>query len=329
MRVNNKIKKFLALILVLSLNLSLSACFFNDRTNKTLSEALNNSESNGSYFDNGNSEQKSEDKKAVKAEATDSKESQKPDAAEQKATNGQTESLKNSSDSNSINTSKISYSEKQDAKNSNDSNSDKISSTSRAKSNDENSETINKKPENPTQENTIKSSTNRQKAQVSSTTKASSTSSTVSNSKSTSTTLTQNTSSTGTNETNNANAEIRVALNISLEALIKNPHALPEHQQKLLVPNTGFLAENEILKVKANSTVLDVLKSFLDTKGIHYDIKNSAYVSGINNIYEFDAGPNSGWLYRVNGKLADRGAGSYNLRNGDIILWEYTVDYKA
>jgi hypothetical protein len=31
------------------------------------------------------------------------------------------------------------------------------------------------------------------------------------------------------------------------------------------------------------------------------------------------------WLYRVNGKLADKSAGAYVLSPGDVILWRFEV----
>ena len=70
--------------------------------------------------------------------------------------------------------------------------------------------------------------------------------------------------------------------------------------------------------------------NYLNKNNIHYDIQDhqfGAYIAGINNIYEFDAGKNSGWMYKVNGVLPNYGVGSYKLKDGDSILLFYTVDY--
>ena len=123
---------------------------------------------------------------------------------------------------------------------------------------------------------------------------------------------------------------ISVSLTISLQALKDNPKALPEHQQKLLVPASGYLANGYHVEVKEGTTVLEVLKDYLNKNNIHYDIQDhqfGAYIAGINNIYQFDAGKNSGWMYKVNGVLPNYGVGSYNLKNGDSIELFYTVDY--
>ena len=37
----------------------------------------------------------------------------------------------------------------------------------------------------------------------------------------------------------------------------------------------------------------------------------SYYVEGINQLYEFDCGKNSGWMYSVNGEYPNYGASSY------------------
>ena len=83
--------------------------------------------------------------------------------------------------------------------------------------------------------------------------------------------------------------------------------------------------------VVGETTAMDLLKSVLDSEGIAYVIKNSGtYVSSINGLAEYDEGPNSGWLYKVNGKLPGNGtvaACDYQLQNGDNLIWYYTKDY--
>ena len=54
--------------------------------------------------------------------------------------------------------------------------------------------------------------------------------------------------------------------------------------------------------------------------------KNNAYIKGINHIYEFDCGKQSGWMYRVNGNFPNYGVGHYNLNGGENIEFLYTCD---
>ena len=54
--------------------------------------------------------------------------------------------------------------------------------------------------------------------------------------------------------------------------------------------------------------------------------QGAAYIAGINHLYEFDYGDLSGWVYKVNGVLPSVGCGGYELKDGDIIEWCYTLD---
>ena len=54
---------------------------------------------------------------------------------------------------------------------------------------------------------------------------------------------------------------------------------------------------------------------------------NSYYVSSINDLAEFSAGNESGWIVLVNGVFIDRSASSCHLSPGDSVEWRYTVSY--
>ena len=50
------------------------------------------------------------------------------------------------------------------------------------------------------------------------------------------------------------------------------------------------------------------------------------YVDGINNLFEFDGGRWSGWMYCVNKWYPNYGCGIYYVKPGDVIEWNYTCD---
>ena len=50
---------------------------------------------------------------------------------------------------------------------------------------------------------------------------------------------------------------------------------------------------------------------------------------GIHNLYEFDCGELSGWMYNVNGWFPNYGCSRYALQDGDVIRWRYTCDLGA
>ena len=65
--------------------------------------------------------------------------------------------------------------------------------------------------------------------------------------------------------------------------------------------------------------------------GIHMEYQDtpgygSAYVEGIGNLYEFDGGALSGWMYRVNGTFPNKGCSAVAAAPGDRVEWVYTCD---
>ena len=67
------------------------------------------------------------------------------------------------------------------------------------------------------------------------------------------------------------------------------------------------------MKITDGDTVLKALIAITKEKKIQMDYRGgqgaTAYVEGMGNVYEFDRGQGSGWMYRVNGIFPDRGAG--------------------
>ena len=77
--------------------------------------------------------------------------------------------------------------------------------------------------------------------------------------------------------------------------------------------------------------MFDVLKQTCTDRKIHLEFStsplyNSKYIEGINNIYEFDCGSASGWMYRVNGTYNSYSCSEIKVKNGDKIQWLYTCD---
>lgn len=84
------------------------------------------------------------------------------------------------------------------------------------------------------------------------------------------------------------------------------------------------------MDITDGDTVLKALIDIAKEKKIQMDYRGgqgaTAYIEGIDNVYEFDRGQGSGWMYRVNGIFPDRGAGVVPLRAGDVVEWIYTTD---
>ena len=50
------------------------------------------------------------------------------------------------------------------------------------------------------------------------------------------------------------------------------------------------------------------------------------FIEGIGNLYEFDCGAESGWMYAVNGWFPNYGCSQYALQDGDTVTWVYTCE---
>lgn len=98
-----------------------------------------------------------------------------------------------------------------------------------------------------------------------------------------------------------------------------------------LVPANGVILETATVTVSEGESAYDVLRRTCTNTGILLDagvspVYESAYIRGINNIYEFDCGSSSGWKYTVNGTTPNYGCSSYLLQEGDSILFYFTDD---
>ena len=97
------------------------------------------------------------------------------------------------------------------------------------------------------------------------------------------------------------------------------------------VPADGVILYNTTVEFESGQTVFDVLCWVCNTYGIQLEYQwtpmyGSYYIQGINHLYEFDCGQDSGWMYKVNGWFPNFGCSSYPLSDGDAITWCYTCN---
>lgn len=112
-------------------------------------------------------------------------------------------------------------------------------------------------------------------------------------------------------------------------------HTILDHEdsfdkEKLpYVPKDGVVLPTVKVSFKDSDTVFDVLKKVCETADIQLEyswtpLYDAYYVEGINHLYEFDGGPESGWMYQVNGNFPNYGCSSYQLEGNENIIWYYT-----
>lgn len=113
---------------------------------------------------------------------------------------------------------------------------------------------------------------------------------------------------------------------INCKTLVENSEKLKE-EKKELVPADGMILSNVSVTYAEGDTLLDVLQKVAKQHKIHIDFdKNTAsgaYVRGIGNIYERDAGDMSGWGFYVNGEYPEVSCEEYKIKNNDKIEWVY------
>ena len=128
-------------------------------------------------------------------------------------------------------------------------------------------------------------------------------------------------------------AEWTCTISISCATILDNMDDLDEEKVDI-VPADGWILEPMTVTFHEGESVFDILLRVCKEQNIHMEFMdtpmyNSAYIEGIHNLYEFDCGPLSGWMYKVNEWFPNYGCSRYALQNGDIVCWVYTCDLGA
>ncbi len=117
-------------------------------------------------------------------------------------------------------------------------------------------------------------------------------------------------------------------ITIDCSTILDNMDKLDKNKVSL-VPADGIIYSSSKVGFNSKESVFDILKRVCRENGIALEASytpafGSSYIEGINNIYEFDCGSASGWLYMVNGNSPGAGCSSYIPNNGDRIEFIYT-----
>ncbi|HNZ40831.1 MAG TPA: DUF4430 domain-containing protein [Clostridia bacterium] len=91
----------------------------------------------------------------------------------------------------------------------------------------------------------------------------------------------------------------------------------------------GIILSEYAVSLKEGTTVFDITFAACKDNGILMSSRGTVvtrYIEGIADLYEFDLGPASGWVYYVNDISATIGCGLYEIKEGDKIRWEYIIE---
>ena len=124
---------------------------------------------------------------------------------------------------------------------------------------------------------------------------------------------------------------VTVTLEIRCDTLSQDMDRLENPAIKDYIPEDGTILAKTTYKGTTDNTVFDVLNTLCRNNDIQLEFSYtplyaSYYIEGINYLYEFDGGPQSGWMYKVNEWFPNYGCSSYYLHDGDTIVWCYTCE---
>ncbi|MBR1383220.1 MAG: DUF4430 domain-containing protein [Ruminococcus sp.] len=98
-----------------------------------------------------------------------------------------------------------------------------------------------------------------------------------------------------------------------------------------IIPTGGVIYPKSEVEFKEGDTVFDIISRICSENGIPLETSRIAmtsnrYIEGIANLYEFDAGNLSGWMYSVNGKFPQLSTTQVKPNKGDVIEVVYSCN---
>lgn len=99
--------------------------------------------------------------------------------------------------------------------------------------------------------------------------------------------------------------------------------------KRAYLPADGVILAARPVALETGDTAFDVLRRVCEAESIALEFSftplyGSYYVEGIGNLYEFDGGEQSGWVYAVNGVQSGQASSSQPLSDGDAVVWHYS-----
>ncbi|MEG0456931.1 MAG: DUF4430 domain-containing protein [Oscillospiraceae bacterium] len=117
-------------------------------------------------------------------------------------------------------------------------------------------------------------------------------------------------------------------LEIECKTILNNLDKLDKSKSSI-IPKDGIIFSKRQIEFKKGESVFDILLRETKNNKIHLEYTPSIglstnYIEGIANIYEFDCGSNSGWMFSVNNQFVQTGANKHIINPNDDIKFSYT-----
>lgn len=91
----------------------------------------------------------------------------------------------------------------------------------------------------------------------------------------------------------------------------------------------GVLVPEMTIKLDRETSVFEASVEAFKKAKVQYDyagVGKKVYMKAIDNLYQYEKGAQSGWLYKVNGEVPSEGPGMYMLKANDRVEWVYTTN---
>ena len=127
-----------------------------------------------------------------------------------------------------------------------------------------------------------------------------------------------------------ASGDNECMLSVRCDTAVAHADALSPETAAIL-PADGIMLAETAVSFSDGETAFDVLRRAARAAGLHLEFEKTplyggVYVEGIGNLYAFDGGELSGWVYAVNGVFPEVAASAFELHGGDTVEWIYTCD---
>lgn len=123
---------------------------------------------------------------------------------------------------------------------------------------------------------------------------------------------------------------VTCTVTVECKSILDHMDELKEGHEEF-VPDDGYIIKNYTYKAKAGYTAYDALKSACNNNDIKLTAQKTSYgvyISGINNLDEFDCGKQSGWMYSVNGIMPNTTCENVTVDDGDSIVFTYICTFQ-
>lgn len=123
---------------------------------------------------------------------------------------------------------------------------------------------------------------------------------------------------------------VTCTVTVECKSILDHMDDLKEGHEEF-VPDDGYIIKDYTYKAKKGYTAYDALKGACKKNDIKLTAKSTSYgiyISGINNLDEFDCGKQSGWMYSVNGIMPNTTCENVSVDDGDSIVFTYVCTFQ-